>query len=53
MLAFLVVIKTVKKLASFVLRQLFGKGLLVEARPMAFRDFQKFFGLPVCLKFIR
>ena len=32
---------------SFVLRQMFVKGLLIEARPQVFRDFHNSFGLPM------
>ena len=34
-------------MSSFVLRQMFAKGLLIEARPTVFRDFHISFGLPM------
>ena len=34
-------------MSSFVLRQMFVKGLLIEARPRVFRDFHNSFGLPM------
>ena len=32
---------------SFVLRQMFDKGILIEAVPRVFRDLHKFFDLPM------
>ena len=34
-------------MSSFALRQMFVKGLLIEARPKVFRDFHNSFGLPM------
>ena len=34
-------------MSSFTLRQMFVKGLLIEARPNVFRDFHSSFGLPI------
>ena len=45
MLAFFLSSKLV--MSSFVLRQMFVKGLLIEARPRVFRDFHNSFGLPM------
>ena len=45
MLAFFLSSKLV--ISSFVLRQMFVKGLLTETRPRVFRDFQNSIGLPM------
>ena len=45
MLAFFLSSKLV--MSSFALRQMFVKGLLIEARPKVFRDFHNSFGLPM------
>ena len=45
MLAFFLLSKLVK--SSFGLRQMFVKGLLIEATPIVFRDFHNSFGLPM------
>ena len=45
MLAFFLSSKLV--MSPFVLRQMFIKGVLIEARPRVFREFHNSFGLPM------